>query len=355
MARFLPLTVTDIHRTIRDAVVLTLAPETPEAFRFTQGQYLTFRHEIGGQELRRNYSICSGLDDGALQVGIKRVADGAFSTYANDQLNVGDVLHAMPPAGRFFAPIDPDRGLHYVGFAGGSGITPVLSILRTVLAREPLSRFTLIYANRAPSTVMFRDELDDLKNRHMDRLSVLHVLESGDQDDGLFAGRVDAAKCAALFGGWIDVGRADMAFICGPEPMMRAIAGALEDHGMPKDRIRFELFGAAQPGRAPGIAGQAQSGAAPSTRATLVLDGTAHSVDVPQGRTVLDAALAADLDVPFACKAGVCSTCRAKLRSGQAEMLANHALEDDEVRAGYVLTCQAVPVTAEVTVDYDQH
>ena len=176
MSRFLPLTVTDVQKTIRDAVVVTLAPEDAEAFRFTQGQYLTFRRAFDGEEIRRSYSICAGLYDGLLQVGIKRVEGGAFSTWANEALEPGMVLHAMPPMGNFHTPLAPDAARHYLGFAGGSGITPVLSILKTTLAREPNARFTLVYANKGVNTIMFREELEDLKNQYMGRVNVIHIL-----------------------------------------------------------------------------------------------------------------------------------------------------------------------------------
>lgn len=355
MSRFLPLTVTDVQKTIRDAVVVTLAPEDAEAFRFTQGQYLTFRRAFDGEEIRRSYSICAGLDDGLLQVGIKRVEGGAFSTWANEALEPGMVLHAMPPMGNFHTPLAPDAARHYLGFAGGSGITPVLSILRTVLAREPDSRFTLVYANRSVTTIMFREELEDLKNRFLGRLNVIHVLEEG-QEIELFSGRVTEAKCAELFRLWIDIGSVDTAFICGPEPMMLGIAKALRAHGLEDAQIKFELFASAQPGRLarPARSADAARGAESCT-ATITLDGSVRTITMPKsGQSVLDAALAADLDAPYACKAGVCSTCRAKVLEGEVEMAANHALEDYEVQRGYVLTCQCLPLSDRIVVDYDQ-
>lgn len=355
MAQFYPLTVTDVRKTIRDAVVVTLRPQNPQDFAFTQGQYLTFRRDFEGTELRRNYSICSGLDDGVLQVGIKRVDGGAFSTFANDDLRPGDTLDAMPPMGAFFTEIEPNKSKSYIGFAGGSGITPVLSILKTVLAREPDSHFTLVYANRAPNTIMFREELDDLKNQYMTRLTVLHVLESGDQDIDLFSGRVDADKCAALFRHWVDIKTVDTAFICGPEPMMLAIAGALKDHGLTEGQIKFELFGASQQGRIAQAKRSAQAQGKPGTATTVIIDGTAHQFILPKDQSVLEGALASDLDAPFACKAGVCSTCKAKVTKGEAEMITNHALEDYEVRAGFVLTCQCYALSDTLTLDYDQH
>lgn len=353
MAQFHPLTVTDIHHTIRDAVVLTLEPDDPAAFKFTQGQYLTFRKEFDGTVLRRNYSICSGADDGTLQVAIKRVDGGAFSNYANEDLRVGDRLDAMPPMGNFYSDVSSDRAKSYLGFAGGSGVTPVLSILRTALSGEPESTFTLVYANRAVHTIMFREELEDLKNRFMERLTIVHVLESG-QDIDLFSGRIDQDKCTALFKTWIDIDQIDIAFICGPEPMMMAIAEALKTHGLRKDQIKFELFGASQEGL---LARKAVSKRKTDkgTAALVTLDGTTHSIEMTKDQSVLEAALSQNLEAPHACRAGVCSTCKAKVTQGEYEMLINHSLEDYEVEAGFVLTCQCYPLSDTLVVDYDQH
>jgi len=357
MSRFLPLTVTDIRRDTRDAVVVTLRPRPEDAARFvfTQGQYLTFRREFDGEELRRSYSICAGVDDGLLQVGIRRVEGGAFSGFANDNLRPGDVLDAMPPMGNFHAPLAPETARHYLGFAGGSGITPVLSILKTVLAREPKARFTLVYANRQISSIMFREELEDLKNLYLGRLSVLHVLETEAQEIDLFTGRVDGEKIAGLFQHWVQPESVDMAFICGPEPMMLAIAKGLREHGLTDARIKFELFASGQPGRARQKAMVQVSDSAEACEAVVTLDGTTRTFRMPKsGTSLLDAALAADIDAPYACKAGVCSTCRAKVLEGEVEMAVNHALEDYEVRQGYVLTCQCLPLSDRVVVSYDQ-
>tara|TARA_R110002049_G_scaffold117332_2_gene270511 strand:- start:94321 stop:95385 length:1065 start_codon:yes stop_codon:yes gene_type:complete len=354
MSQFLPLLVTDIHHTIRDAVVLTLQPENPAAFAFTQGQYLTFKQDFDGTELRRNYSICAGLDDGELKVGIKRVDGGAFSSFANTQLKVGDTLHAMPPQGKFFTALEPDIAKNYLGFAGGSGITPVLSILKTVLKREPKSTFTLVYANRAVNTIMFREELEDLKNHYMGRLTVIHILESG-QDMELFEGRVDQAKCAALFKHWIQVENITTAFICGPEPMMLAIADALKTHGLEPDQIKFELFSESQQGRLAKQEMAKRSEGQSGTDVTVIIDGARRSFTMQKGQSVLEAALENGQDAPFACKAGVCSTCMGKVIEGEVEMLSNHALEDYEVDRGYVLTCQSYPLSDKLIIDYDHH
>ncbi|UOA13407.1 MULTISPECIES: 2Fe-2S iron-sulfur cluster-binding protein [Sulfitobacter] len=354
MSQFHPLLVTDIHHTIRDAVVLTLKPENPEAFAFTQGQYLTFKQDFDGTELRRNYSICAGLDDGELKVGIKRVDGGAFSTYANTDLKVGDTLHAMPPQGKFFTAIEPEVAKNYLGFAGGSGITPVLSILKTVLKREPNSTFTLVYANRAVNTIMFREELEDLKNRYMGRLTVIHILESG-QDMELFEGRVDQDKCNALFKHWIQIDTIDTAFICGPEPMMLAIAEALKTNGLSEEQIKFELFSESQQGRLAKQEMAKRSEGQKGTEITVIIDGARRSFTMQKGQSVLEAALENGQEAPFSCKAGVCSTCMGKVLEGEVEMISNHALEDYEVERGYVLTCQSYPLSDTLTIDYDTH
>jgi ring-1,2-phenylacetyl-CoA epoxidase subunit PaaE len=354
MSQFHPLLVTDIHHTIRDAVVLTLKPENPDAFAFTQGQYLTFKQDFDGTELRRNYSICAGLDDGELKVGIKRVDGGAFSTYANTELKVGDTLHAMPPQGKFFTAIEPEVAKNYLGFAGGSGITPVLSILKTVLKREPQSTFTLVYANRAVNTIMFREELEDLKNRYMDRLTVIHILESG-QDMELFEGRIDQAKCDALFKHWIQINSIDTAFICGPEPMMLAIAEALKTNGLTDEQIKFELFSESQQGRLAKQEMAKRSEGQSGTEITVIIDGARRSFTMQKGQSVLEAALENGQEAPFSCKAGVCSTCMGKVLEGEVEMISNHALEDYEVERGYVLTCQSYPLSDTLTIDYDTH
>ena len=354
MATFLPLLVTDIHRTIRDAVVLTLEPKNPKDFAFVQGQYLTFERDFNGTKLRRNYSICAGLDDGKIEVGIKRVDGGAFSTFANTELQVGDTLNAMPPTGKFYTEIEPNKAKNYLGFAGGSGVTPVLSILKTILTREPESTFTLIYANRAVGTIMFREELEALKNAYMQRLTIIHVLETG-QDIDLFSGRVDQEKCAALFQTWVDIKAVDTAFICGPEPMMLGIVEALKSHGLYDSQIKFELFGTGQQGRLAKQAISERAEGSEGTDATVTFEGADYTFKMPKDQSVLEAALANNLDTPFACKAGVCSTCIAKVTEGEYEMLSNHALEDYEVEAGYVLTCQCYALSNSLSVNYDQH
>jgi ring-1,2-phenylacetyl-CoA epoxidase subunit PaaE len=355
VSKFHPLTVTSLRRDTRDSVIVTLepSPEARDAFRFVQGQYLTFRRVFDGEEMRRSYSICAGVDDGVLRVGIKKVEGGWFSSWANEELKPGDVIEAMAPMGNFHAPLDPSSARRYLGFAGGSGITPLISIIKTALATEPRSTFTLVYGNRSTAAIMFREELEDLKNIHIGRLSIVHVLESEAGEMELFSGRLDREKCDALFSRWVDVKGADLAFICGPEPMMLAVADRLKAHGMAESAIKFELFSSPRAARAKKIvraAGEAVAGAA---AASITLDGATREVAIAAGQSVLEAALAASIDAPFACKAGVCSTCRAKLLEGEVDMEANYALEDYEVERGYILTCQSRPRSARLVVDFD--
>ncbi len=356
MAKFHQLRVTDIHKTIRDAVVLTLEPQDGADFSFVQGQYLTFRQTIEGQDIRRSYSICAGRDDGVLQVGIKHVDGGAFSTWANSEIKIGDYIDALPPMGKFHTNLSADHQKHYLCFAGGSGITPILSIIKTTLAAEPLARITLIYANRRINTIMFREELEDLKNSHIGRLNILHILEDDAQEIDLFTGRLDREKLSALFQNWIRVADMDTVFICGPEPMMLTISDSLVSHGMEKSDIKFELFASSQPGRLdPKHRPETRSATVKTTQAAVTVDGATRSFDMSRDMSILEAALANDLDAPFACKAGVCSTCRCKVIEGEVEMLKNHALEDYEVERGYILSCQSYPLSDKVVVDYDVH
>lgn len=354
MADFYPLRVAEIAHDTREAVVVTLEPrgEDKERFRFRPGQYLTLRREFAGTELRRSYSICSGPGE-PLKVGVKRVAGGAFSSFAKSDLTVGDIVEAMAPQGRFAAP-EEVGGRHYLGFAAGSGITPVLSIAKAVLGADATAKFTLVYGNRAVSQIMFRRELGDLKDRYLGRFSLIHVLSGEGGEIPLFCGRIDAQKTRDLLAAWVRIETVDAAFICGPETMMREVSGALEEAGLPKDRIRFELFGAAQPGRLAErpVSSEAQ---AKAVRATIVIDGNPHSFAMDAEETILDAARAEGLDAPFSCRAGVCSTCIGRVVEGEVEMAQNYALEDYEVKRGLVLTCQARPVTDAVTIEYGGH
>ena len=347
LGRFRPLLVRAVDRLTRDAVAVTV--ETPDGWDWAPGQHLTFRRRFDGAELRRSYSIAAAPGE-ALRVGIKRVEGGAFSSWANEALRPGDRIEATAPEGRFWDGAG-DPGEHVLGVAAGSGITPVLGILRHVLGGDPAARATLVYGNRRASTIMFREEIEDLKSRHLGRFSVVHVLSEG-HEIPLFAGRITAEKCAALFGAWIDAGTVDRAFVCGPDGMMEAAAAALAAHGMAPGRIRSERFAGGQPGRvATGARPVARTAEAVPLRVTL--DGATVALALAPGETVLEAALAAGLDAPWSCRAGVCSTCRCRVTEGEVEMAQNHAIEDDEAARGFVLSCQSRAVRGPVAVDYD--
>lgn len=355
---FHSLRVSDKRAETADAV--SLAFQVPaglrDAYRFRAGQYLTLKARIDDRDERRSYSICVGQQDyerdGELRVAIKRVAGGRFSNWANDRIEPGQHLDVMTPDGRFHTPLEPTRRRRYVGFAGGSGITPVLALIRTALATEPGSRFTLIYGNRNTSSIMFLEALEDLKDRYMDRLALHHVLSEEAQDIALLSGLMDRAKCDAFLAGPVPAAEIDEAFVCGPDPMMAAAQAALLAAGVPADRVHVERFGVPMPASVP-------AGAPVDTGKTaevvVVIDGKSRTLRVPRaGRTILDAGVGAGIDLPYSCHGGMCCTCRAKVIEGQVEMTKNYSLSADEVAQGFVLTCQSHPVTDRVVVNYDE-
>jgi len=358
MVQFYPLTVADVRRETRDAIVLTfdVPAEQRDNFQFAPGQYLTLRAQLDGYEVRRSYSICAAAGEPRLRVGIKKIPGGLFSGWAHEQLAPGRVLEAMPPMGNFGVSLDPALQRHFVAFVAGSGITPVLSIVKSTLRAEPQSTFTLFYGNRASSTIMFREELEDLKNEHLDRFSLIHILSREQQDIDLFNGRIDKAKCDQLLDRWVDPASIDTAFICGPQDMMLGVARSLEEHGLDKRQIKFELFATATPSRRQRTPQASEAEVARDLcEATVVIDGRARSFAFEKGSaSVLDAAMKEGIELPYACKGGVCSTCRAMLVEGEVDMDANFALEDYEIARGYILTCQSYPVTNKILVDYDK-
>jgi ring-1,2-phenylacetyl-CoA epoxidase subunit PaaE len=353
MARpvFHALRVSDVRRETPDtvSVALEVPDDLAEEFAFSPGQFLTFRVDgPDGSALRRSFSICSGLDDGELRVAVKRLSGGVFGVHANDVLQVGDTLDVLAPLGRFTTTIDPAHRKSYLGIAAGSGITPVMSLLRTVLAREPDSRFTLLYGNRNARSVIFRDELLDLKDTHLDRLDIVHLFSQEQQSVPLFNGRLTAHKIRALGERLLDLASYDEVFICGPEPMTLELREALVDLGLDAAHVHLELFGShVPPPPAPVVA------AGDKVRLDVTLGGTTQTVDAAPGETVLEAAGRTGMDLPFSCKGGVCATCRARLVEGSVDMAVNYALEPWELDAGFVLTCQSRPTSDQVTVDYD--
>jgi ring-1,2-phenylacetyl-CoA epoxidase subunit PaaE len=329
-------------------------PELAETYRFRPGQHLTLRAEIGGEDVRRNYSLCVAPSEGQLKVTVKRIAGGLFSNWANDNLKPGDSLDVMPPHGSFTQEFVASARNHYVGFAGGSGITPVMSLLKTAMIEEPESRFTLFYGNRDSSSVIFLEELAGLKNRFMGRLEIHHFLAEESEDIELFNGMLDRAKCGEVLGSLIDPGEVDAFFICGPGPMMDAAEEALCDSGIPNERIHLERFTADRPPEALAAQLQEMSQGAQGLAMTVTLDGRTRRVPFSaEAGNILDSARLAGLPAPFACKAGVCATCRARVVTGSVEMAARYGLTDEEIAGGYVLTCQSVPKGDGVEIDYD--
>ena len=353
MPRFHRLRIDDVKRETADAISLSFAiPDELKAdYAFAPGQYLTLRNVFDGEDVRRSYSICSGLDDGELRIAIKRVDGGRFSNWAAEALQAGDAIDVMTPTGRFGIAPDPAAARIHVGFAAGSGITPILSIIRSVLAREPKSRFFLFYGNRSTGDMLFGEELADLKDRFLGRFSVFHVLSQEEQDIDILNGRLDAEKLRKLLGRVVPLTMVDHAFVCGPLGMSETVEAALKEGGVAPERIHVERFVSAFDG-VPKVRLPASAEAAHKT-AVLIVDGKRREVPVAPGEAVLDAALRAGLDLPYACKGGMCCTCRAKLVEGEAEMDVNYSLEPWETEAGFILTCQAHPVSERVTIDYD--
>jgi ring-1,2-phenylacetyl-CoA epoxidase subunit PaaE len=327
--------------------------ELRERFAFKAGQHLTLRTMLGGEEVRRNYSLCTAPDDSDWLVTVKRIGGGLFSNWVGDRLKAGDTVDVMPPHGSFTTEFDASTARHLVGIAGGSGITPVMSLIRTLLKQEPNSRFTLLYGNRDSSSIIFLEALAGLKDKHLGRLEVYHFLDAEEQDIDLFNGMLDRARLDEAIDHLV-LGAADVDgwFICGPGPMMDAAEGALLDRSIAKERIHIERFTADRPpGSVTREIAELQTKAEGVT-VSVTLDGRTRKVPFTAGN-ILDSARASGLPAPFACKAGVCATCRAKVTKGKVEMAARYGLTDEEVADGYVLTCQSVPLGDGVAVDYD--
>lgn len=352
--KFYPLTVRDVRRETSDTV--SVAFEVPaqwrDAFRYKQGQHLVLRTTLDGQEVRRTYSICTGVADDELRIAVKKVAGGAFSSWANEVLQPGHTLEAMPPQGHFYTELEPARRGLYVAFAAGSGITPVMSLLKTTLVQEPHSRFLLFYGNRGFDHIIFREQLEELKNRFPDRLAVYHVLSRESLGSPLFQGRLDGEKCRAYGRLLFRADEVDAFFLCGPEDMIFSVKDALEELGASPKAIHLELFTSL------GLKKRTPPAATPGNSfdaaVTVIQDGTEFNFQLPSdGSTLLDAAMRAGADLPFSCKGGVCSTCKARVLEGEVEMELNYGLEPDEVAAGYVLTCQSHPKTNKLVVSFD--
>jgi ring-1,2-phenylacetyl-CoA epoxidase subunit PaaE len=353
--QFHPLLVSTVDRLTDDAVAVTFTvPEQLRArFAFSPGQHVTVRRLVDGQDLRRSYSICStpmDLARGRLRIGVRLVPGGAFSEYATGKLKPGDTVDVLPPLGHFTTMLDPLRHKHYAAIAAGSGITPVLSVVATALAVEPGSRVTLLYGNRYARSVMFAEELADLKDRYPTRLHLVHVLSREPREAALLSGRLDADRLRALLDALLPPSTVDEWFLCGPYGMVTDARAVLAERGVPERAVHTELFHVEETPPEERRAEPAETG---DTEVTIVLDGRASTFPMGRGERVLEAALRVRPELPYACRGGVCSTCRARLVDGEVRMARNYALEADELAAGYVLTCQASPVSDHLTVDYD--
>jgi ring-1,2-phenylacetyl-CoA epoxidase subunit PaaE len=358
---FHTLKIKEIRKETTDCVsILFDIPEhlTPN-FVFKQGQYLTLKANVGGEEIRRSYSICSAPFENELRIAIKKVEGGKFSTYANKKLKKGDTLEVAPPDGRFNTLLNFNNKKHYVLIAAGSGITPILSILKSVLKEEPQSEVTLIYGNKNAASVIFREEIEGLKNKNMQRLRVFHVLSRERVDAELLHGRINASKMKAFIEKMPEIllrneiptksGRGSEYFLCGPEDMINDIRQVLSEHHIDTKNIHFELFGTNKKNHTHAVISTEKV----VSTATIKLDGISFDVPIHEGEMVLDAALRMGADLPFACKGGVCCTCRAQITEGVVEMEVNYALDHDELERGYILTCQSIPKTARLVIDFD--
>ena len=359
-AGFHPLTVAEVRPETANAVsvLFTVPPELSALYlNYVQGQHLTLRHTLNGQELRRNYSICASVADRQLRIIVKHVPGGRFSEFVCRELRPGMTLDVMPPSGRFFTALEPTARRHYLAIAAGSGITPVFSIIKTILETESGSRCTLVYGNRRVADIIFLEALEDLKNRYRERFNLIHVLSREQPDVELQRGRIDAAKIRYLLDTLIPTERLDQCFVCGPQAMTDAVSAALQQRGIDSAQIHFELF--TVPGQTHASivlepARQAASDSAAQSEIAIILDGRRSELTLSRhGSSILDAALRSRPELPYACKGGVCSTCRAKVIEGEVTMAVCYGLEPDEIKAGYVLTCQARPVSQRVVLDYD--
>lgn len=358
-ARFHPLAVSGVRRLTEDSIEVTFAvpDELVNEYDYAPGQYLALRKELGGRELRRSYSICAAPKPGELRVAIKRDLGGEFSTWANDSLAAGTVIDVMSPQGTFTTEVAPDTSRHYAAIVAGSGVTPVMSLARTILKTSPHTRFSLVYSNRTTQDVMFLEELAELKDRYPSRFALYHVLTRERRSSDVLSGRLDAERLGLFLEHLVRPGDVDEWFVCGPFELVQLVRDTLEEAGVERQHVRFELFTTDRPDRPAGSTGRpvlVDEGDAVQT-ITFTLDGLTASITTPTHarETILNAALRVRSDVPFACAGGVCGTCRAKLTAGTITMDENYALEPEELERGYILTCQSHPTSDAVTVNYD--
>jgi len=352
---FYALKVQKIERETTDAVsvYLQLTEEIKDIFKFKAGQYLTFKLNKG-EEIRRSYSLSSSPDDDLLRVGIKQVPEGIFSTYANVELKEGDQLECMPPMGNFVTDVDAKQARNYIAFAAGSGITPIMSLMKTILSTEANSTFKLVFGNKEFQSIMYREEIEALKNQYLERLQVIHILSREKLESDINNGRIDQEKCEKLFDGLLSLKSIDQAFLCGPEAMILGVRDYLQENGLAKEQVKFELFTTAASQQKNAGAQEKKVDDSNLSDVTIKVDDRTFDIKLgAEGASILDAALMKGADLPYACKGGVCCTCRAKVIEGEVTMDVNYALEEDEVAEGFILTCQAHPKSDKVVVDFD--
>ena len=365
MIKFHTLQVSDIRRETPDCVSIAfdIPQELKSTFEFKQGQYLTLKVNVNGEELRRSYSICSPANsEEPMRIAVKKIEDGRASTYLNEKLEVGHDIEVMPPLGNFYTEMKSGQAKHYVAFAAGSGITPIMSLISTAINTEPDSKFTLFYGNRNKEGIIFKTQLEKLAQEHPDRLRVYHILSREGEPDNFYYGRIDSDKCRDIIEEFEGIREADEYFLCGPYDMIKTLENVLQQHGVNERKIHFELFTNEPPEEAKsemvdaeeGKVDESANGHSPvDAKVMVILDGDEVEVDVPAGEKILDCVLDAGLDAPYACTGGSCCTCRAKALEGSVDMEVNYALTDDEVEEGYILTCQSRPTSNRVVVDYD--
>jgi ring-1,2-phenylacetyl-CoA epoxidase subunit PaaE len=356
MAKFFPLVVADIYKDTDDCSVVTfeVPSDIQSEFQFKQGQHLTLRAQIGNQDVRRSYSLCSSPLDNKWQVAVKKIDGGLFSTFVNDQLKSGDKLEVMAPEGRFFKDCTPQTAKNYIAFSAGSGITPILSIIKTHLASEPQSTFKLFYLNRNVKSIIFKEEIESLKNVYFNRFEIFHFLTKEHRDMPLFNGRFTEEKMKTITSRIFDPKDIDDCFICGPESMIFLIRDSLVESGMSKDKIHFELFTTGNSVAQQQQVNKVLEKKVEGTEVTIIDGGKEfHFTMSKEFDNILDGALSAGADLPFACKGGVCSTCRCKVIEGEAEMKINYALDESELARNFILSCQAVPTSKKLVVDFD--
>ena len=354
--RFYSIKVKNIRRETADAVMVSfdIPEDLVKEFAFVAGQYLNIRIKIDDLWQTRSYSICSSPSENECSIAVKRLANGLCSNYINDQLQVGDQVELAPPMGKFQLVPNPLVSKHYLAIAAGSGITPILSMIKTVLLEEPNSSFTLIYGNRNRKSIIFKESLEALKDKYLDRFSVIHILSREKTDTDLNFGRIDASKIHQIFSGLLKINQIDAFFLCGPEAMVASIRAALEQLQVAAQKIHFELFTTAQKSSANATSHKQVISDGPTSAVQVILDGIAFDFPLSaNGPSILEAAMAQGADLPFSCKSGVCCTCKARLIEGEVEMDVVYGLEPDEIDRGFILTCQSHPRSAKLVVDFD--